>query len=167
MTRCRALQEKQNELTGAIVGVANVADALDRNAEAAAAAADAAIDAAIGKLQNRRAGNLSRGLFFSAVGKSVHDLTVSSSVYAWRDTRNGSADLKASISAVHTEKRRALDEQKRYLDRCLVRFHTAADFGQLLLEQVRWKHAVNTRASVTHSILPLCVHSSRWRSHNL
>ena len=57
MTRSRALQEKQNELTGAIVGVANVADALDRNAEAAAAAADAAIDAAIGKLQNRRAGN--------------------------------------------------------------------------------------------------------------
>jgi hypothetical protein len=54
---------------------------------------------------------------------------------AW-DIRNGSADLKASISAIHTEKRRALDEQKRYLDRCLVRFHTAADFGQLLLEQV-------------------------------
>jgi hypothetical protein len=53
-----------------------------------------------------------------------------------QELQNRRAELKAQISAIYNDKRKTLERQKNYLDRCMVRFDCAADFTRLLLEQV-------------------------------
>jgi hypothetical protein len=53
-----------------------------------------------------------------------------------QELQNRRTELKSQISTIYNEKRKTLERQKNYLDRCMVRFDTAADFSKLLLERV-------------------------------
>ena len=89
------------------------------------------------------------------------DATIDAAVRALQTRRQ---DLKASIAAIHSEKRRTLDAQRQYLNERAARLQAAGDFSRQLLEQEDRQRVLSLKRFTALSLIeaPRTVDPNMW-----
>jgi hypothetical protein len=98
----------------------------------------------------------------AATAESAADFAIDAAI---RELENRRANLKSTISDIHAEKRRTLDAQQLYLQKCMVRFQTSVDFGKQLLEQEDQSRVLSIKKFVSTSLSETqrCVDPQMWK----